>query len=671
MRNLDISSYLVSIYPLRACCQVAECGITPISNGPAGGPGREFGGQTVQAAWTALKIGGPRESSPEQPQDVHGSPPSPVAWHPPRWSGRLRSSQSVLIHAGAGGTGQAGIQIAQYLGAKVYTTVSTREKKQFLIDEYKVPADRIFYSRDTSFARDVMKTTHGRGIDVVINILGGEIQQASWDCVAPYGLVIQLGSPSNASLSFAQSGKQTSFTHFDSARWMRDRPEAAKEAVETALSLLADNKLRVQSPCQVEDASSVEEKFRSLQDGVAMGKTVIDLTAMVEVPTVLDTKVQFQLDSNATYIIAGGLGGLGRSIARWMVDRGARHLVLLGRSGAKTKAALELIDELARQGACVHAPPCDVMDAASVKQVMEDVSQTMPPIKGCVQGSMVLRDQMFSEMSHEDWRVSVECKALGSWNLEMNLPRDLDFFVMLSSASNIIGLTGQSNYAAGNSYMDSLARYRVAHGQKAISLDLGPMVDDGILVETAGFLDKVLGYGSLAPVTRAQFYGIFDHYCNPNQPLLTPDTAQLVFGISGSTGDGPRGNTLAEHPLFSRLQLDNITGAAGVPGHDQIDFKRLFQEASSLQEGRDIVRRAVIDKMVHSYRLIPEDAVVDVYAPLHTFRVDSLLAVELCNWIGKEFAADVAVLEVMGGATLAMLDLLVATKSQLSHPQWA
>ncbi|RMZ47452.1 PKS-like enzyme [Aspergillus flavus] len=232
----------------------------------------------------------------------------------------------------------------------------------------------------------------------------------------------------------------------------------------------------------------------------------------------------------------------------------------------------------------------------------------------------------------------------------MNLPKDLDFFVMLSSASNIIGLTGQSNYAVWNSHMDGLARYRIAHGQKAVSLDLGTMIDDGILVETAGLLDKVPAYGSLVPVTRAQLYGILNDYCKTSKQILDPDTAQLVCRISGSGDDR---KTLVETPLFSRLELDNISGDS---------------EATSLREAREIVRRAVIGKMVHSYHLMPEDAEVDAYAPLHTFCVDSLLEVELCNWIGKEVAVDIAVMEIIKGASLVMVDLTAATRvNSLTH----
>jgi NADPH:quinone reductase-like Zn-dependent oxidoreductase/SAM-dependent methyltransferase len=596
-----------------------------------------------------------------------------ATWHAIVNIARLETGQAILIHAGAIGSGQAAIQIAQFLGAEIYATTSSEQNTQILVDEYSIPADHIFHDEDTTFAREVMRMTKGQGVDMILSTLADEMLFASWECVAPYGHLVHIGSNKDASnndLSIAQSCRQASFTHFDSYAWMRDRPSAAKRAIETVMNLFESQKLHVQRPLNVEIVDKIEEMLAFMQSGTFAGKSVVKLAPQARVPTMLRARVPFQLNPNATYIIAGGLGGLGRTIARWMTARGARHLALLGRSGAKTQDAIELIEELRAQRVHVNAPACDVIDAVSVRKVLQEIQQTMPPVKGCVQGSMVLRDQMFSEMSYEDWRAVVECKALGSWNLEMNLPTDLDFFVLLSSASAVIGLTGQSNYAAGNSYMDGFARYRVANGQKAISLDLGAMVDDGLLVETPGFLEKVLGYGSLAPVSRAQFLGVLDYYCDPNRPLSTPGTAQMVLGISAG-GDRYLESTLVDKPLFCRLKLDNVSDTSVVKEGGQLNFQKLFVAATSLEEGREVIAKALIDKLTHSYRVLPEHVDVDIHAPLYTFRIDSLLAVELCNWIAKEFVAELAVLEVMGGATLDTVNLMVATRSQLKHAPWA
>lgn len=597
-----------------------------------------------------------------------------TAWQATVEIARLQRGESILIHAGAGGTGQAAIQIAQYIGAEVYATTSTQEKKRILIDIFGIPANHIFYSRDTSFAEAVIRQTNGRGVDVVVNTLPGEILLASWECVANYGRLVDVGyrdsASSSMSLPMAQPGRQASFTYFDGLNWMHERPDTAKRGIERVFNLFAEGKFHLHKPLHVESASNLEDTFRLMQSGDVIGKLVFDISPETHVPTILNTRAPFELNGNATYLVAGGLGGLGRVVARWMAARGAKHLVLLGRSGAKTRAALALVHELEAQGVQVKTPPCDIVDATSVRSVIEETTQTMPPIKGCIQGSMVLQDQPFEQMSFDEWQTAADCKVRGSWNLEMNLPEDLDFFILLSSANGLLGIPSQSNYGAGNSYSDGFARYRVSKGQKAVSLDLGVMSDDGLLAETPDLLEKVIGYGSgsLLPVSRPKFLGLLDYYCNPDRALLTQETSQVVVGIAPG-GDGFVGNVLLEKPLFSHLKADNIT-TDDTSKEVEVQFQKLFSEANSLEEGREVVAKALINKLTHSYKVIPEDAEVDMHTPLHTFRIDSLLAVELCNWIRKEFAADLAVLEVMGGATLAMVDILVATRSQLKHPEW-
>lgn len=596
-----------------------------------------------------------------------------AAWQVISEIGRLQAGETILIHAGAGGFGQAAIQISQYIGAEVYATTSSQEKKQILMNEYRIPEDRIFYSRDSTFAKGVMRMTKGHGVDMVINRWGGEVLPASIECVAPYGRFVDMHKPDTSSSSghpVSLSGRQVSYVHFDSALWIRDRPAAAKRAIETVIRLSEDQKLSAQQPLQVWSASDVEKAFRSMDNGTLSGKAVVEINMEDRVPTMLDTKVAFSLDPNATYVITGGLGGLGRAIARWMSTRGAKHLALLGRSGAKTEAAFELIKELETQGVSVKAPPCDVIDPQSVSRAMQTIAQTMPPIKGCVQGSMVLRDRLFYDMTYDEWRVATECKALGSSNLEANLPENLDFFILLSSASGVIGMPGQSNYAAGNAFMDSFARKRVRKGQKTISLDLGAMVDDGLLTETAGMVEQVLKYRFIGTVTRSQFLGIMDHYCNPERPPLTTDEAQLLFGFS-TRGDQQRENQWSGPPIFGRLILENAPHDMVAENEkDQVNFKKQFTEASSLQEAREVVAKAIVNKLKRVWHAVSEDTEVDMYVPLYTYRVDSLLSVELCGWIASEFAADVATLEVMGGATLATLDIMVATRSRLSHPVW-
>lgn len=400
----------------------------------------------------------------------------------------------------------------------------------------------------------------------------------------------------------------------------------------------------------------------------------------------LSTKPSFYIDKDSTYLIAGGLGGLGRSIARWLVDRGAKNLILLSRSGAKSEISLTFLEEMRQCGTRVAAPPCDVTDVSSLHAVLEQCAMDMPPIKGCIQGSMVLRvwisfqigkafllttlqDALFENMTYAEWRVGTDCKTVGSWNLHTLLPRDLDFFVMLSSASGIVGLRGQANYAAGNTYMDALARHRIARGERAVALDLGALTDDGLLAEHTDFLNRVLAYGALQPISRAQFSATLDYYCDPKLPTLTATQSQSIIGLGTGAGPGLDSIALSRQAIFKHLQ-GNSDNRAFSQRSDQAktNFKELFSAAVSVADATAIVSRALTEKLSKTLSAMHGD--VDMHKPLAAYGVDSLLAVELRTWMAKEFLADIAVFEISGGSTLSSVSLLVAARSKAKHATW-
>jgi NADP-dependent 3-hydroxy acid dehydrogenase YdfG len=187
-------------------------------------------------------------------------------------------------------------------------------------------------------------------------------------------------------------------------------------------------------------------------------------------------------DPNAAYLLSGGLGGLGRNMSRWMTNRGARNLVFLSRSGDKNSAANEFLQTLRNEGINVVAYACDIGNRVDVAAAFERCRAEMPPIKGAIQAAMSLADAAFTNMTPEQWTLSVNPKAAGAWNLHEILPKDLDFFVMLSSSSGIAGTRGQANYAAGNTFLDALAHYRVSRGLKAVSIDIGPVLGAGVSI---------------------------------------------------------------------------------------------------------------------------------------------------------------------------------------------
>ena len=199
----------------------------------------------------------------------------------------MQNGESILIHSGAGGTGQAAIQLAKCLNAEIFVTVGSNKKKQFLIDEYGIPEDHIFFSRDTSFAKGVKRLTQNQGVDVVLNTLSGEGLLASWDCIASYGRFVELGKreiQANASLPMAPFLRNASFASFEGSLLAAQRPWLAKSSIEAVLALFAQKKARLAKPLHVLSISDTVKALRMLQSGNTIGKIVLEITSNAMVP---------------------------------------------------------------------------------------------------------------------------------------------------------------------------------------------------------------------------------------------------------------------------------------------------------------------------------------------------------------------------------------------------
>ena len=370
---------------------------------------------------------------------------------------------------------------------------------------------------------------------------------------------------------------------------------------------------------------------------------------------------------------------------------------MLSRFGPRTDAAKGLIEELNEQEVRVETPACDITDLQVVDHVFRRLSHEMPPIKGCFQMSILdavrlsvgflgvenestnalSQDCLFENMEFDDWHNAVHCKSTGSWNLHTTLPRGLDFFVLVSSISGLAGIRGQSNYDAGNCYEDALARVRVSMGEKAITLDLGALQDDGILAEDPDLLNRVLKYGILEPITRQKFFAILDYCCNPALPLLLPDQSQLAVGLGMGGGDGLESVDYSRQPLLRPIDLEGsrqklmISSSTAMSSKD-INTRALFAASTSLEKAAEVVLQATVRKLGQSLSSLDSVDVssIDIHKPLQGYGVDSLLAIELRNWIVKEFVADIAVFETQGASTLSTLSMLVTARSMLEHGAW-
>lgn len=319
-------------------------------------------------------------------------------------------------------------------------------------------------------------------------------------------------------------------------------PTKAGKLLQDVFNLVRSGELKAVKPIKVFDYSNIEQAFRTVQEDQNVGKVVLRLTEESMVPALLHNTNQLKLNSNATYVLAGGLGGIGRALALYLADHGAGHLAFLSRTGRLSTQAQEVLDQLRRRNLHAAVYACDITDQEKLKETFSKIQTEMPHIKGVIQAATVLRDGLFESMSYENWVEATRPKIDGSWNLHETMPKDLDFFVMLSSISGIMGNRGQSNYCAGNTYQDALAHHRQSLGLTAHTIDLGAVSGMGWLKENKESLAQATTMVAGLAISKEQCFQLIKSamtgYSRGSQRMPT----QIVAGIGTGVSNLPSSN---------------------------------------------------------------------------------------------------------------------------------
>ncbi|KAI0412699.1 KR domain-containing protein [Xylaria grammica] len=295
----------------------------------------------------------------------------------------------------------------------------------------------------------------------------------------------------------------------------------------------------------------------------------------------------------------------------------------------------------------------------------------MPPVKGCINAAMVLQDAVFDNMTHAQWDLTVRSKVLTSLNLDKALPQSLDFFVLLLSLAGIHGSIAQSNCAAGCSAQDALARHRVARGQKGIALDLGRMRNIGIIAEVAAYQVQRRNAADMAQIDADELMALLDLYCDPARPLPLIERAQLLVGVvtpAHRIAQGQAAPELTRRPLFAGFAHDPGSTALlhsrdGATEDIVADGATMFRLADNAEARADVVTRVLAARLARASGIAADD--IDQGKQLSDYGVDSLMAVELRNWIAKDFGANIAVFDITSGASIDMISHLVVRNSDI------
>jgi len=269
-------------------------------------------------------------------------------------------------------------------------------------------------------------------------------------------------------------------------------------------------------------------------------------------------------------------------------------------------------------------------------------------------------------MTHAQWSTALRVKVKGSWNLHSLLPKNMDFFILLSSLGGIYGSSGQSNYAAGCTFQDALARYRTVAGYRSsISIDLGWMRTIGIIAEREEYRRTRQAAGDMSVVEESDFFALLDHYCNPSLPGLKPDQSQILLGVFTQAHSRARGEVpsdLLSRPLFAGFDAPHLhqseTNAAATSVQESPGD--LFRRTADVADRSAIFQEALGARLA---RAIDVDAKnIDPRRTLSDYGTDSLMAVELRNWIRKDFGVSVAIFDIMGGSDIITISKLIAER---------
>jgi NADPH:quinone reductase-like Zn-dependent oxidoreductase/surfactin synthase thioesterase subunit/NADP-dependent 3-hydroxy acid dehydrogenase YdfG len=564
-----------------------------------------------------------------------------TAWYSLCHLARLARGETVLIHSAAGGVGGAALQLAQRAGATVIATAGTKEKRAYLRG---LGVEHVFDSRSLDFYNRVMEVTGSRGVDVVLNSLAGRLLSQSIKCLSPFGRFVELGKSDiyrNAKLNLQRLGENASYFVVDVDRLAAQKPELHRQILTEVVALFERGELRLPE-INAFPASRLPEALRLMSRAAYRGKIVLDMRHG-PVRALPPRQVTFRPDR--CYLISGGASGFGLEVARWMVGRGARHLVLLSRSGCKSDADRLAVEAMMEQGVKVLLAQKDVADRAAVGRLIERLRSEMPPLAGVIHGAAVLDDASIPSMDLARFGRVFLPKAQGAWNLhEATADAGLDFFVMLSSISSVLGLYGQLNYACANFFQDALAQYRRQRGLPATSVNLGVLGDyAGMSRRDEQDVLGLLQSHGLPAMGRSEVLAKLE-------AALTQQPAQRMAAQIDWARFRAAYPQLARDARFVDLMSDAAL-ARGVRRSGS-DLRAALAEAEP-ETRRGRLEQELTAALARILGAAPEK--LDVAAPIDNLGLDSLMLTQLRNWALRSLDVNLPLIKLLKGPSITDL----------------
>ena len=556
---------------------------------------------------------------------------------------QLAEGERVLIHGAAGGVGIAAIQIAKLLGAEIYATAGSDEKRDFL---KLLGVEHIYDSRSLAFADEILAETGGVGVDVVLNSLAGEAINRNFNVLKPFGRFLELGKRDfyeNTKIGLRPFRNNISYFGIDADQLMQERPDLTQHLFGEVMGLFSEGLLHP-LPYQCFEADQVVDAFRFMQHAKQIGKIVITYRDGINaVHDTLHAHESLRLAANATYLVTGGLNGFGLKTAQWLVSKGAKNLVLLSRSGAASAEAQIAIADFKLGGVNVWPTICDVTSEEALGNVFAHIAANMPPLRGIVHAAVVIEDGLIRNMNAEQIQRVFAPKILGARYLhEMTQHIEMDFFILFSSATTLFGNPGQASYVAANMYLESLVEARRAMGLTAFCVRWGAIEDVGFLARNADILDSLQNRMGGSAIKSDVALAFMEELLVSNRSglgVLELDWRSLSRFLPSA--QSPKFSELAAHGMDAEADDDHAE-----------DMQRLLAELSPEELATTFV--AMLKTEIGEILRMPIEK-IDETRSIYDMGLDSLMGVELVLAIESRFGIRLPVMALSESPTITKL----------------
>jgi acyl transferase domain-containing protein/NADPH:quinone reductase-like Zn-dependent oxidoreductase/NAD(P)-dependent dehydrogenase (short-subunit alcohol dehydrogenase family)/acyl carrier protein len=572
--------------------------------------------------------------------------------------------QIVLIDGATTDVGQAAISVAMHLGAEVIAAVSRVDEVALLKGAFGIPQGHIIPRESYLGKRQIQQLVGPNGVDVIFGCASSPVSNEIIEGLKPFGTLVNIRGR-DKELNLPKTLSNATVSIFDLEYLVQAKPQKASQLLRRVVEMIAHGLSLTSQNIIAFSLTDIEDALKKSRKEEGMNKYVLEVQEDSVVKAARSSHTLPKLESNVTYVVAGGMGDLGQRLLYLMAKAGARYLVTLSRRGA-TSAEREKVEKQLKSFSpdCVlYSVKCDVSDKASTRAALSEIkTKGFPPVDGVIQATVALRDSTLDTMTAEDFNSVLQAKALGTLNLQnVFAPGGLKFFISFSSAVNIIGTAGQANYNAGNSLQDALAQFDRSSGCFSMSLNIGTIEDATINNEA---IIQSLRRQGLTPVVHGELMAFFEYAlsaearearCHQAVIGFTPET------VAGTTAVNGAAHTLMFTHVRSALKGDIQTNAANLVK----TFKDIVEETTDKDEISAFVAQVIGNKLAELIAIDPAD--VHLGSSIIDYGLDSLIAIELRNWMMREFDVPIQSSEILDNQNIWALAQKVTMRCRLAN----